>query len=270
MKDTILKHEAISKRYFYPSYQSFENPYYVKSGDNSLACYYHKIDNPRKTIIYFHGNGEVVADYVDFFENKIEKLLGCSILFAEYRGYGLSTGGSPNLVDMLDDVKVIIESIDVPLEEIVLFGRSVGSIYALHGASIFPNIAGLVLESGISNVVSRVLKMIKKTKKIGTTKELLFKEGEIYFNHEKKIKTFQGETLIMHSRFDSLVSSVNAKNLFSWANEPKKLKLFFEGDHNDILSENEEEYFKLLDEFISRLCDKTSVHTLPNQLRKKY
>jgi len=253
MKDSILNHETISKRYFYPRYESFENPYYVQSGENRLACYYHKIDNPRKTIIYFHGNGEVVADYVGFLEDKIETLLGCSILFAEYRSYGLSTGDTPTLVDMLDDVKIIVESIDVPLEEIVLFGRSVGSIYALHGASIFPNVAGLVIESGISNVVSRVLKMIKKPQKIGTTREALFEEGKIYFDHEEKIKAFKGKTLIMHTRFDSLVSSVNAIKLFSWANEAKKLKLFFEGDHNDILFVNEEEYFELLNEFIGNL-----------------
>ena len=253
MKDSILNHETISKRYFYPRQVSFENPYYVQSGENTLACYYHKIENPRKTIIYFHGNGEVVADYVDFLEHKMETLLGCSILLVEYRGYGLSTGTTPKLVDMLNDVKMIVESIDVPEEEIILFGRSVGSIYALHGASIFPNIAGLVIESGISNVVSRVLRMIKKPEKIGTTREALFEEGKIYFDHEEKMNAFKGETLIMHTRFDSLVSSVNANELFSWANEPKKLKLFFEGDHNDILFVNEEEYFRLLDEFVGRL-----------------
>ncbi len=253
MTNSILNHEKISQRYFYPRYESFENPYFVQSGDNNLACYYHKVENPRKTIIYFHGNGEVVADYTNFLEKKIEEYLGCSVLFAEYRGYGLSTGGSPTLVDMLDDVKAIIESIDIPPKEIVLFGRSVGSIYALHGASIFPNIAGLVIESGISSVALRVLKMIKKPKKIGTTRELLLKEGAIYFNHEQKIKTFQGQTLIMHTRFDSLVSSSNANNLFTWANEPKKLKLFFEGDHNDIMYVNEKEYFELLDAFIGSL-----------------
>jgi len=252
MSDSILNHESISQRYFYPRYESFENPYFVQSGDNILACYYHKVDNPRKTIIYFHGNGEVVADYTNFLEKKIETRLGCSVLFAEYRGYGLSTGGSPCLVDMLDDVKAIIESIGVPPEEIVLFGRSVGSIYALHGASVFPNIAGLVIESGISNVVARVLRMIKP-KKIGTTRELLVKEGAIYFNHEEKIKSFQGKTLILHTRFDSLVSSSNANDLFSWANEPKSLKLFFEGDHNDIMRVNEKEYFDLLDRFIENL-----------------
>jgi len=40
------------------------------------------------------------------------------------------------MVSMLDDVEHIIKSIDVPMEEIVLFGRSVGSIYALYGANL--------------------------------------------------------------------------------------------------------------------------------------
>ena len=250
-KNSILNHKEISKKYFYPEYSSFKNPFYVKSGNNNLACYYHKIDNPKKTIIHFHGNGEVVSDYIDYFEHQIEDL-GCSILFAEYRSYGLSTGDSPSLVDMLDDVEKIIESINIPLEEIVLFGRSVGSIYALHGASIFPNISGLIIESGISDVVTRVFKMVDP-KDIRTTKKLLIIEGEKYFNHKEKIKKFQGQTLIMHTKYDSVVSSDNATSLYAWANEPKELKLFEDGDHNDIGYVNSDEYFLLIDEFIQKL-----------------
>ena len=243
----LLNSNKVSNKYFYPSYSSFENPYYVESGNNQLACYYHKIKNPKKTIIHFHGNGEVVSDYLDLFAGQIETL-GCSILFAEYRGYGLSTGDSPTLVGMLEDVEKIIQSIDVPPQEIVLFGRSVGSIYALHGASLFPNVAGLVIESGIADVVSRVLRLIRKPKTV--EKEQMKEEGKIYFNHEKKMKTFQGQTLVMHTLYDSLVHASNARRLYDWANEPKKLKLFLQGDHNDIFFVNEEEYFKVLEEFI--------------------
>ena len=252
MKDSILNHNNISRKYFYPEYAEFNNPFFVESGNNRLACYYHKIDNPKKTIIHFHGNGEVVAEYIDSsMPTKLEKM-GCSILFAEYRSYGLSTGDKPSLVDMLDDVEEIIKSIKIPMEEIVLFGRSVGSIYALHGASIFPNIAGLIIESGISNVVTRVLKMVKPSS-IGTTKEELLKEGTIYFDHKKKIKNFQGKTLIMHTKYDSLVSSINAEMLYSWADEPKELKLFLDGDHNNIMSINLEEYFASIAKFIDEL-----------------
>jgi len=245
--ELLLNNNKISKKYFYPRYSSFKTPYYVKSGENKLACYYHKIENPKKTIIYFHGNGEVVSDYIDLFVPKVEAL-GCSILFAEYRGYGISTGDSPSLVGMLEDVKKIIESIDVPPEDIVLFGRSVGSIYALHGASVFPNVAGLVIESGIADVVSRILRLIRKPKTV--VKEQMREEGKIYFDHEKKIQSFHGQTLIMHTMYDSLVHASNARKLYEWANEPKQLKLFLDGDHNNIFFVNEEEYWEVLREFI--------------------
>lgn len=250
IQNSILNHSIISSKYFYPKYSSFTNPCYIKSDNTQLACYYHKADNPKKTIVFFHGNGEVVSDYIGYFDLKIENL-GCSILFAEYRGYGLSSG-NPSLVEMLDDVKVVIQSINVPSEEIVLFGRSVGSIYALHGASVFPNISGLIIESGISDIIVRVLRMLSP-EEIGTTEEELLEEGKKYFDHHQKIKAFQGQTLILHTKHDSLVHSSNAIDLYNWANEPKILKLFEDGDHNDIGLVNEEEYFSLIRNFIGRL-----------------
>ena len=247
-KASILDHVAISQKYFYPRHASFQNPYFVTSGKNQLACYYHKIDNPKKTIIYFHGNGEVVADSLNFLENRMEEL-GCSVLLAEYRKYGLSIGNDPALVAMLDDVEKIIKSVDIPMEDIILFGRSVGSIYALHGASIFPNISGLIIESGISDVITRIFRMVKPKKK--EMEDKVIAEGKKYFDHKKKIQSFKGKVLIMHTEHDTLVSSSNAKDLYEWANEPKKLKLFELGDHNDILFVNKEEYLGLLDEFIN-------------------
>ena len=44
-----------------------------------------------KTVIYFHGNGEVVADYLPSFPEWITRA-GCNVLLAEYRGYGMSSG----------------------------------------------------------------------------------------------------------------------------------------------------------------------------------
>ncbi len=248
--EILLNSEKVSNRYFYPRKTNFENPHYVQSGENQLACYYHKIENPKKTIIHFHGNGETVADYLGTFEQEMEAL-GCSTLFAEYRQYGLSTGEPPTLVGMLEDVERIIASIDVPPEEIILFGRSVGSIYAIHGASIFPNIAGLVIESGIADMVGRVLKFIRKPTTV--IKEQMREEGKRYFDHEAKLKNFQGQTLIMHTLYDSLVHASNARKLHEWANEPKEIELFLEGDHNNIFLVNRDEYLKLLKIFIEKL-----------------
>jgi len=246
---SILDHKKISKSYFYPRHSKFKEPFYVTNGNNKLACYYHKIQNAKKTVIHFHGNGEVVSDYIDDFDLRMEAM-GCSVLLAEYRRYGLSSGDFPSLVEMLDDVEHIIKSIDVPMEDIILFGRSVGSIYALHGAYLFPNISGLIIESGIADVVSRVLMRVNP-KGINSTKEILIEEGEKYFNHQKKIANFQGKTLIMHTKYDSLVNSENAIKLYNWANKPKELKLFEFGDHNNIYHINCREYDKLVEEFIN-------------------
>jgi len=71
-----------------------------------------------------HGNGEIVSDYI---YSKLS-YLEYNILYAEYRGYGFSSGDNPSLVNILDDVEHIIKSIDTPLEDIILFGRSIGSI----------------------------------------------------------------------------------------------------------------------------------------------
>lgn len=76
MKESILNHNSISKRHFYPEYAEFKNPFFVKS------------------------------------ENK------------EYPNYRLSTADKPFLVGMLNHVEKIITSTEVPIEEIILFGRS--------------------------------------------------------------------------------------------------------------------------------------------------
>ena len=53
---------------------------------------------------------------------------------AEYRGYGGSTG-EPSLVAMLDDVDAIFSALGRPAGELVVYGRSIGSIYAIEFAT---------------------------------------------------------------------------------------------------------------------------------------
>ena len=60
---TILDHPLVSSRYFFPRCEAFPQPYWVDAVDGSrLACAYHVVNPAAKTVIYFHGNGEVVAD----------------------------------------------------------------------------------------------------------------------------------------------------------------------------------------------------------------
>ncbi len=244
---SILNHTLISQNYFYPEYSYLENPYIIKSHGEKLACYYFSVPNAKKTIIHFHGNGEGVSDYI----YSPLRLLGCNVLFAEYRGYGTSTG-EPALVDLLDDVGPIIESLHLPMNNIILFGRSVGSIFAIEGAQLFPDISGLIIESGIANVVERVLMRVHP-EDVNATLEEFLAEDKKYFDHKSKLENFEGTTLILHTMNDSLVSSSNAQKIYEWSNEPKELKMFIRGDHNNILFVNKEEYVDLVKAFIESL-----------------
>lgn len=244
---SILDHKLISYNYFFPRVEYIKDPYIVKSHGCTLTCYYHHVEGSSKTIVHFHGNGETSSDYL----HSSLKSLGFSILFAEYRGYGMSSG-EPALVSMLDDVKPMISSLHIPMDEIILFGRSVGSIYAIHGSSIFPEISGLIIESGISNVAHRVLKRVFPDE-IDSTYDEIIEEDRKYFDHQAKLEEFQGKTLILHTKNDSLVSSSNAMELYEWANEPKELKLFINGDHNDIMAVNKLDYLDTVKEFIESI-----------------
>lgn len=243
--ESILDHRLISEGYFFPRENYFENPRIIKNGVISLSCYYREFPGADKTIIHFHGNGETVKEYLD------SPLLNLpyNSLFAEYRGYGMSNG-DPSLVAMLDDVRIIIESINQPKENIILFGRSIGSIYAIHGASLYSDcIGGLIIESGIADVKERILMRVTP-KEMEVANEQFDTECHKYFDHESKISAFKGKTLIMHTKHDALVNVCNAKKLYEWANQPKKLVLFEDAGHNSILDLNTQEYLDAVQMFI--------------------
>jgi len=56
-----------------------------------LACSYHEIDPAAKTLVHFHGNGEIVDDWQGDFVTLIQQM-GCIVFLAKLRGYGQSTG----------------------------------------------------------------------------------------------------------------------------------------------------------------------------------
>ncbi len=247
---SIVDHPLVSERYFFPRREELDNPFWVDCGDVRLSCYYQQKYPESKTLIFFHGNGEIVADYLQLFVPVFDRL-GYNIFLAEYRGYGMSTG-VPALAAMLEDVTPIIKAVGQPLEKLVLFGRSIGSLYAVHGASLFPGIAGLIIESGIAVMLERLLMRVRPGE-LGVDLNQVEKAVDTYFNHPGKLAKYKGSTLVLHAKHDSLVHYAHGKKLYEWAPAPKKLKIFDEGDHNNIMAVNAEEYFRIIHQFLSAL-----------------
>ncbi|MBI2353555.1 MAG: alpha/beta hydrolase [Deltaproteobacteria bacterium] len=246
----ILDHPTLSGRYFYPWPNRFDDPFFVEGDGFRLGCRYNRIDEQAPTIIHFHGNGESVADYLGEFEERIAGL-GANLLLAEYRGYGMSSG-APALAAMLDDVRLIVAASGAALERIVFFGRSLGSLYALHGAALYPEAAGVIVESGLADPLERIVVRIEP-REVGATMEQLREAVATHLNQRVKMAAFKGRCLIMHTRNDDLVLVSHAERLHGWANGPKELLIFERGDHNTILAVNEAAYFAAVGNFLRAL-----------------
>jgi pimeloyl-ACP methyl ester carboxylesterase len=175
--------------------------------------------------------------------------LRVNLFLAEYRGYGMSEG-EPRLAAMLKDIPPIIRAACVDPSRLVFFGRSLGSIYAAHAASLYPKAAGLVLESAIADPLERILARVEP-RHLGVTMETLKTEVARLLNQRDKLARFNGHTLVMHTRNDELVDVTHGERLYAWANEPKELVVFDRGDHNNIMDVNREDYFAHLERFMS-------------------
>jgi pimeloyl-ACP methyl ester carboxylesterase len=246
---SCLDHPVLSERYFYPWPNRIEDPFYVEGKGGRLGCRYDRGFPYGMTIIHFHGNGETVGDYLGDFSGRM-KVLGINLFLAEYCGYGMSEG-EPRLAAMLDDIPVIVAASGVDPARLIFFGRSLGSLYALHAASLYPQAAGLVLESAIADPLERILARVEPWQLEVSMEELRVEVGRV-LNQREKLAAFTGRTLVMHTRNDDLIDYTHAERLYQWANQPKELVIFERGDHNNILEVNGESYFAHLEEFVQK------------------
>ena len=244
----ISDHRIISERYFFPRKGRPEKATYVNGPAGVLACA-HRDHGHGKTLLHFHGNGEIVADYLPDFPEMISEL-GLNTFHAEYRGYGDSEG-EPRLGEMFDDLPAIQEAAGSP-ETLVVFGRSIGSIYAIEFVARYPQVAGLVLESGIADVLERILLRVSAEELNASDEEMSSAFAE-RFDHKRKLEAFGGPTLILYAEHDHLVGQEHAKQNASWAGSETRLVILPRGDHNSIFFENRERYLDELYRFVNGL-----------------
>ena len=246
----LLDHPIIGTRYFFPRPDPVPRPFPVACQGATLACAYHEVPQTNFTIVHFHGNGEVVADYLYGFPELVAQM-GCNCFLVEYRGYGGSSG-TPQLGWMLADVQQIITAIGQPAPRLILFGRSVGSLFALKAAELFPDVAGMILESAIADPLERLLLRVRP-EELGTTRDQLAGDLRQALDPPQIMTHFTRPTLVMHTRNDGLIDPSHAERLAKWCQGPVHLEIFPNGSHNDIMFVNQQRYFALILAFLQSL-----------------
>ncbi len=216
--------------------------------DAVIACRFYSAGPQAPAILFFHGNGEIVEDYEEIGMNY--NRLGISLLAAEYRGYGSSTG-RPTASAMIRDAHTIFNEVKKWRAQqkhtgpLFVMGRSLGSASAIELAAHYEaEIAGLIIESGFA-YTEPLLRFIGVD-----TKGLSITEADCFGNFEK-IKEFKKPLLVIHAQFDQFIPVSDAEALMK--NCParrKQLKVIPLADHNSILSFGGSDYFTYIKTFI--------------------
>jgi uncharacterized protein len=185
-------------------------------------------------ILFFHGNGEIVADYEDLAPLYAKR--GLNFLPVDYRGYGRSTG-SPTITSMMRDCHVIFDYTRDWLSRngctgpLIVMGRSLGSASVLELISCYEReIDGLIVESGFAHAGPLLELLGIDIQALGVTEE----EG---FRNVDKIRTFPKPTLIIHAEFDHIIPFSDGQALYeACPAEEKKLLKIPKANHNDIFA----------------------------------
>jgi fermentation-respiration switch protein FrsA (DUF1100 family) len=200
----------------------------------AVGARFHLSGRTHANILFFHGNGEIAADYDEIgpFYNR----MGVNFLAADYRGYGRSTGHPTVSAMMLDCHTVCRFAADWLAQNgfngpLIFMGRSLGSASAIELAAADPErAAGLVVESGFAFAEPLLRLLGADPARIG------FRE-ESAFRHIEKIGQIRKPVLIIHAEFDHIIPFSDGQALFDACPSPAKTLLGIPGaNHNDILA----------------------------------
>lgn len=251
---SALDHPTLSERYFFPRPDTLREARVVTTRDGvRLRCGLWPSGAPSggatPTVLHFHGNGEVVADWADEL-GPFFAACGWSLGLVEYRGYGGSEG-QPALAAMLGDGEDVLRALGLDPRKTVAFGRSIGSLYAAELARRVP-LAGLVLESGIHDLAERVLLRVTP-RELGLTRDELLEEVALHFDQGAKLAAFEGPVLVLHARDDELVAFSHAERNARACARPL-VCAFDRGGHNGIYALNEDAYRQAVRDFLAGLA----------------
>lgn len=219
--------------------------------DIAIGGRFHLKDRSFPNLLFFHGNGEIVADYNEM--GPIYNRLGINFLPVDYRGYGRS-GGRPTITGMMWDCHKIFGFVESWLPErgytgpLLLMGRSLGSASVLELAASYPeNVAGLIVESGFAQA-GPLLELL------GINPGALGFTEESGFNHIAKIKTWNKPLLIIHAEFDHIIPFNDGQALYDASPSKDKTLVKIPGaNHNDLFIRGFDQYLEALRDFVGRV-----------------
>ena len=202
----------------------------------------------QRVILCLHGNGYALDEMTG--EAEILHAIGANLLLVDYRGYGSSTKLVPNETTVTGDARAALVYLllerKLPVSDVFLLGRSVGSGPATQVASETSGLGGLILESAFTSIDDVVNRFWYAH---------LFPVNlmlHAHFNNLAKISLVQAPVLIIAGTSDSLTPLRMSEQLFAQARNPKQICRILGAAHDDLLESGGNQLIGTLQRFVQR------------------
>ncbi len=219
----------------------------------SIGCRLFTVDKAAPTILFFHGNGEIVSDYDQIGLLYVKQ--GLNLFVTDYRGYGWSDGSS-TFFNLLTDSHALYAYLKQYLQEngysstLFIMGRSLGSASAIELSSTYNSeIAGLIIDSGFALTLP-----LAETLGLGELLKGISISEERTFNNIGKISKVTKPTLLLHGHNDTLIPLWQAEKLHAESGaRTKELQVVPGADHNSLIAVGGKYYFQAISHFVRQI-----------------
>lgn len=229
---SLFDSREFNERLFFPRRDSSPTPAGAVDlevpGEAMLHVRFHHARSELPTLLLFHGNGEVVADYDRSAPQFAEA--GVNLAVMDYRGYGRSTG-EPTLRNMLADAPRAYAAVRAHVAApVIVMGRSLGSACAAELYARSPvGVLGVVLESGFVDLGALV-----RRRGMSSPRELSPDESHV-FDPLPKLALGTRPLLVLHGAADTMIAPAEGQRAYDAATTKAKDLCFVPGrGHNDI------------------------------------
>jgi alpha-beta hydrolase superfamily lysophospholipase len=213
----------------------------------SIGCRFYPASLTAPSILYFHGNGEVVYDYDGI--APLYNREGVNLFVADDRGYGRSSG-TPSFSSTVSDSHEVFRYFAGALGTggytgpLFIMGRSLGSLSAVElAASGFPEVKGLIIESGFASA-ARLLGYLGVG--IGSPELDDFDRSSL-----ERIRSITMPVLLIHGERDQIIPHNQAEVFYQNVGSADKTLLSVpHAGHNDLMLVGMDEYFAAIREFV--------------------
>lgn len=199
------------------------------------------LENARATLLFFHGNAGNIGHRLESL--ALFRALNLSVLIIDYHGYGDSEG-KPSEAGTRMDARAAWHYLtvehNIPAEQIIVFGRSLGAAVAAELAREHTP-GAIILESAFRSLPD----MAQAAYPFLPARWLVRYE----YDTEAYVREIDAPLLVIHSESDEIIPYSHGQTVYAAAREPKTM-LILEGDHNTGFLNDPKKYLNGIDRFL--------------------